>query len=249
MAYDPAMDPETYLRDFHARLPGATRLGLGLGRTRDGRSGYRVLADLVEGPGTLLDVGCGDGTLLSELSGHDGEILGVDMSVHELRAASAGARLVQARAQALPFATSSFDWVVSHMALMLMPLEETLAEMRRVLRSGGRFVAMVQSDLPPQGAFLEFAKRLGAGIEEAPELADGRAANRQEMDGLLETCGLREVRYEDVTLHFAKQHHRAAFETLYGVDLVDDACLAHALATDGAACSVAMRLITARATA
>jgi SAM-dependent methyltransferase len=49
-----------------------------------------------------------------------------------------------ADARALPLPDAAFATVVSHMAFMFMrPIEETVAEVARVLRRGGRFVATV----------------------------------------------------------------------------------------------------------
>jgi ubiquinone/menaquinone biosynthesis C-methylase UbiE len=58
------------------------------------------------------------------------ETTGVDMSPGELRAARArlgeAVPLVEARAQALPFADGSFDLVTCHLAFMLMHLRSRL---------------------------------------------------------------------------------------------------------------------------
>lgn len=146
-------------------------------------SPYHALVDRVQAaaaalpPGPLLDLACGDGHLLALLA-HSAKpsrsaatppaaastttarpLLGVDFSAGELAAARArlGAAVLlhRARAQALPLADASVAVITCHMALMLMAEPEVVvAELRRVLRPGGRLLAVlpavpVPPDTPP----------------------------------------------------------------------------------------------------
>ena len=52
----------------------------------------------------------------------------------------------------MPFADASFDLVFSQLALLWMPLEPTLAEIRRVMQVGGAFVAIE----PDYGGLIEY---------------------------------------------------------------------------------------------
>ncbi len=95
----------------------------------------------------VLDVGCGTGVLLEALRarGGPGRLVGTDLSREMLRVAHArlagAAGLCQASAEGLPFAGGSFDLVVSTNAFhYFRHAEAALAEMRRVLRPGGRLV-------------------------------------------------------------------------------------------------------------
>lgn len=81
------------------------------------------------------------------------ELHGVDISQGELAQAlkrsPKSARFTRARAQQLPFISASFDAVLRHMALMLMSDHQgALKEVSRVLKSSGRFAAIVGADAP-----------------------------------------------------------------------------------------------------
>lgn len=133
---------EAFLRAFHAAHPGCTRHALARGGS------YELLGGL---PGRVLDLGCGSWPLGT---------IGVDLSRDELAAAPPGAVVVQARGQALPFRDHSFDVVVSHLALMLMPLDATLAEVRRVLVPGGALRCVLGGGPVHDDAFMAFASKL-----------------------------------------------------------------------------------------
>lgn len=62
-------------------------------------------------------------------------------------------------ASLLPLRDDSVDAVVMSMALMLVPLVDTLAEVARVLRPGGVFVATVPTGGPlPSRDWLRYAR-------------------------------------------------------------------------------------------
>lgn len=110
--------------------------------------------------GPVLDLACGDGHLLALLRAGlapGPRLLGVDFSRGELAAAHRRlgdqAGLMQARAQALPLRARSMAVVTSHMALMLMAAPDAVAaEVARVLRAGGRLVALVPHAAPAPDA-------------------------------------------------------------------------------------------------
>lgn len=103
----------------------------------------------------VLDVGCGTGTVaLTIASGGAGthEVTGIDASPEMIemarrKAAKAGARVTfeVAAIEDLPFADGTFDLVTSSLMLHHLPAElkpTAIAEVRRVLKPGGRFVVM-----------------------------------------------------------------------------------------------------------
>ncbi|MET8331552.1 class I SAM-dependent methyltransferase [Streptomyces sp. NPDC005181] len=98
----------------------------------------------------ILDAGCGSGPLSAALRDRGAVVTGIDASAGMLalarrRLGDDAALHVVDLSDPLPFADGAFDDVVA--SLVLHYLEDwgpTLAEMRRVLRPGGRLIASVQ---------------------------------------------------------------------------------------------------------
>jgi ubiquinone/menaquinone biosynthesis C-methylase UbiE len=95
----------------------------------------------------VLDVGCGPGRYHPAIAEYRAAIFGVDSSAGMLEearvraAATYPVHLVQADAQALPFANASFDRVLAiHMLYHVPDRLRALQEFRRVLWPGGRVV-------------------------------------------------------------------------------------------------------------
>jgi SAM-dependent methyltransferase len=100
-------------------------------------------------PRRVLEVGCGPGELSARIRRElDAEVLAVDVSPRMVELArSLGVDALVADVQELPFADGAFDcavaaWMLFHVA----DLDRGLAELRRVLRSGGRLVAVTNSE-------------------------------------------------------------------------------------------------------
>lgn len=117
-------------RHLRSRLEKG-RSDLGLPRLRDRVAGLLVAT----GARRVLDVGAGQGALVSRLAEGGVEAWGVDPCV------AGGSRVLRARAEALPFGRGAFDAVASALVLhYVSDAEQAVAEIRRVLAPGGRLV-------------------------------------------------------------------------------------------------------------
>lgn len=133
---------------------GPRQFGYG-GYRYDGR--WRPLADRLAAhyaikPGErVLDVGCGKGFLLHEIaqSVPGVEVFGIDISEYGIvnSKTEVKSRLAVGNARALPFASRSFDVVISLGTLHNLPVEQAIAafaEIERVGRGPRKYV-MVES--------------------------------------------------------------------------------------------------------
>lgn len=110
-----------------------------------GQSVRQTLTDFDPAPGSrVLDVGCGTGSLLGELRHRrpDLRLTGIDLSptmlVMARRRLGRAALLVRGTGTALPFASESFDVVLSTSSFHYLESPTmALLEVSRVLRSGG----------------------------------------------------------------------------------------------------------------
>lgn len=137
---DPNLIHEEYGRP--ERLAARMRV---IRKETDGENPEHAVRDaVIDGaPHTVLEVGCGDGTLAAELSRYVPSIVAVDLS--PAMVVLARARGVDAQVSDvhdLPFPSGSFDCVVAAWMLYhASDLDVAIAETKRVLKPTGRLVA------------------------------------------------------------------------------------------------------------
>jgi ubiquinone/menaquinone biosynthesis C-methylase UbiE len=156
--------PHTEGRTIHwARLYDLGTTLLSFGRLRALHRTTVTLAGITPGE-RALDVGCGPGRLAivaATMAGPGGETCGIDpapemVELARRKAAWAGVRVRfdVGVIEALPYLDDHFDVVLSSLMLHHLPDElkrRGLLEVRRVLRPGGRFVAIDFGAMPGEG--------------------------------------------------------------------------------------------------
>ncbi len=108
----------------------------------------------IEARSRFLDIGCGTGRLLAQaarrepaavLVGIDTDRDSIEIARERARSAPAAIELHLASAERMPFASGYFDVAVAVFVVGAMPAAmrtRVLAEARRVLKPGGRFIAV-----------------------------------------------------------------------------------------------------------
>ena len=171
-------------------------------RTPAERAAWDRILDLVLGGRDALDVldaGCGTGFLSLELASRGHRVTGIDFAPAMLAEArrkaeqqGAAVRFEEADAEQLPFASGSFDLVVSRHVLWTLPHPETaIDEWIRVLRQGGR-LAVIDGQFDPnfsvhQNENARTSNEYAAIGDRLPFLG-GRP--REEIEALLRAHGL-----------------------------------------------------------
>lgn len=232
---------ETYLQDFHQRQVGVTSAAFAHLPARSAStsyaSSYAVLTDLVPVgniPLTVLDLACGDGYLLGLLAARVQATLhltGIDMSEAELAVARAAlppsVRLLQGRAQALDVPSASVDYLVSHMALMLVDdIEQVMREIRRVLRPCGQFATIVGRTFllgDVNEVFMRVFKPIASDALPPLRFGDRRAGSEAGWRELLD-AGFTDVEFDDIDVPWTPTPAAlwAALLDTYDIDRLDD---------------------------
>lgn len=209
---------ESFLEGFHKSNPGCTPASFANGYSDDGLTSYDKLIQVINlasaNESSLLDLACGDGFLLTKVSNLFPKVRlhGVDLSIGELDVArahlgSANISLIQAKAQNLPFSDSSFEFILCHMALMLMDdLDQVISEIHRCLKPGGVFAAIVGGKFNHDPIFTLFLKLLDEALADEGktwlrDLGDPRTRSPEALKKLF-TDGFGGVELSDFEIRF-----------------------------------------------
>lgn len=142
----PRGDWDGYIERFHAGRPGVTEALLGRSVDDEDRTAYDWITEDLPA-GLVVDVGCGSGPTQPMVP----PWVGVDRSRAELDEARRHGRgpLVAASASALPLRDRSVDAAMAVMSLMVIDdPAAAVAELARVLRSGGTLRVLLPTDRP-----------------------------------------------------------------------------------------------------
>lgn len=216
---DLAQYPPYYRRTFHWQTDGylsrhsAELYDVGVeflfGGTADvmRRQGIVPLVELArrsDRPLRILDLGCGTGRTLAQLQRAlpDARLTGVDLSPYYLEVArretaeGGTVEFVAANAEDLPLPAGSFDAVISVFMFHELPRNarrRVWAEVARVLRPGGLFVALDSVQRADAGAIAYFVDRFADEMHEPfyrdyldDDLAEGLRTSGFSIDGVAE---------------------------------------------------------------
>lgn len=169
------------------------------------RSGLRDDAD-------VLEAGCGPGFVTFLLLEYlrRGSVIGLDLDpamlahARELNGGSERVRFVEASAADTGLPAASFDVVLSRFLLQHLPnVEAALAEFRRLLRPGGRLIA-VDSDHAFDALFEpepSFTRELMDAVAEGQELEGGDRYIARKLPRLFREAGFAAIAVDAVVAH------------------------------------------------
>lgn len=156
--------------------------------------------------GWTLELGCGEGRVVRDLVQVGHRVVGVELSQTLVRYAAEAdgtSCYVHGNASALPFSDGSFDLVVAYNSLMdIEDMPRAVAEVARVLRSGGRLCVSVTHPLNDAGTFV-------SGEGESPFVIEGSYLGKRDFEAKFERDGI-EMTFSGWAYSF--EEYFAAFE-------------------------------------
>ena len=128
---------------------------------------WRRTALLFLGEGPVLELACGTGGLMADMSAQGEVPVGFDLSPHMVRLTrrrlmkrGLTPRLVRGEGQTLPFPDASFASVVTTFPTEFIVDPRTLVSIARVLRPGGRLIVVAMGELQGPGPLHRFVEWL-----------------------------------------------------------------------------------------
>jgi len=167
----------------------------------------------------VLDLCCGQGNASDELVRAGAEVIGLDFSAAMLEMARErvpDADFVEGDAMDMPFVSESFDGVVCGFGILHTPEpRRVLAEVRRVLRDGGRF-SYSNWDEHPESALAYVFGAVGEHGDPSVTLPPGTGptefAKPEVAHPALERAGFVDVESETVAAHWLADHPAIPYE-------------------------------------
>jgi demethylmenaquinone methyltransferase/2-methoxy-6-polyprenyl-1,4-benzoquinol methylase len=172
---------------------------------------------------TIVDLAGGTGDVAALLAGPDRRVMVCDpslaMMAHGQARGLAHVEWLSGTGEAIPLADDSVDTLTIAFGIRnVTRMDKALAEIRRVLKPGGRFLCLEFSrpwaPVRPFYNLFSFTviPRLGAWIAREPEayayLVESirRFPHQREMAEIIQSAGFREVRYRNLTFGIACIH-------------------------------------------
>ena len=213
---DKSQNARLFLLNFHAAYPGSTSSMFSECRTASGQSSYDLLADGISFKDRILDLGCGDGFLLSrlvDLSHQSDHLVGIDISVDELQIARTRPQLAHVNESRVfdrpPFVQRFRYHRKSSIFHALSPLESALDEASRVLAPGGSFKGIMGGG----PACIDETNAVDLYLECLEELPDAERCEIPQLSDirLRQPGGLRSVlRQHPAFCSFKMTHHHVS---------------------------------------
>lgn len=151
----------------------------------------------IDNASRVLDVGCGTGALLGELTSQtNGQVQGLDLDFKNLRVARANKHglLSQGDAHLLPFAAQSFDICLCHFFLMWVKNPAgVLQEMKRVTKPGGALLTLAEPDYGGRIDYPSELEKLGQWQTEALKNQGADPLMGRKLSALFHQTGLKNV--------------------------------------------------------
>lgn len=213
--------------------------------TASGDSSYDALASRIEklapGARAVLDIGCGDGTLLLRLAERFGPtvaLTGIDLVDTDIAAARLrlpGATLLTGDAIDTGMSHKSQDVVTSHLVFMAMPaLDEILTRARHSLRHPGLLAFVVEDPLAGDAVFSMFGRAVAVVRERFPGFTPatpGRAPieHEESLRALLQRAGFSKISTEPLIVgaRLSAEHLGHFLDASYPFGLLDAATRRH----------------------
>ena len=151
----------------------------------------------------LLDVGCGSGLFSSLASATGAYVTGIDASealIAEARNRQSIANFCTGEMEELPFGDNIFDFVCGFNSFQYAAnVQNALSEARRVLKPGGKLIAMIWGDKEDCEA-ATYLKAVGSQLPPPPPGAPGPFAltDGHRLEKVLEETGLKIISTEDI---------------------------------------------------